>query len=72
MNAFGTRIGGIALCDAETYTAALLAESSLAGVQKVIGSGMNPGHARGCMRFPSDKFSRRYQQSRRVSSRPQT
>jgi phosphotransferase system enzyme I (PtsP) len=32
----------IALCDAEAYTAALLAESSLAGVRKVIGSGMNP------------------------------
>jgi phosphotransferase system, enzyme I, PtsP len=37
------RIGAVALCDAEAYTAALLAESSLAGVQKVIGSGMNPG-----------------------------
>jgi phosphotransferase system enzyme I (PtsP) len=36
------RIGAIALCDAEAYTAALLAESSLAGVQKVIGSGTNP------------------------------
>jgi phosphotransferase system, enzyme I, PtsP len=41
------RIGAIALRDAETYTAALPAESSLAGVQKVIGSGLNPSHARG-------------------------
>lgn len=37
------RIGAITLCEAEAYTAALLAESSLAGAQKVIGSGMNPG-----------------------------
>jgi phosphotransferase system enzyme I (PtsP) len=41
------RIGTIALRDAEAYTVALLAESSLAGVQKVIGSGMNPSRARG-------------------------
>jgi phosphotransferase system enzyme I (PtsP) len=37
------RIGAITLRDAEAYAAALLAESSFAGVQKVIDSGMNPG-----------------------------
>jgi phosphotransferase system enzyme I (PtsP) len=37
------RVGAIALHDAEAYAAALLAESSLAGVQKVIRSDMNPG-----------------------------
>jgi hypothetical protein len=36
------RVGAIVLRDAEAYTAALLAESGLAGVQKIIGSGMNP------------------------------
>ena len=41
------RICAITLRDAETYTAALPAESSLAGVQKVIGSGLNPSQAHG-------------------------
>jgi phosphotransferase system, enzyme I, PtsP len=41
------RISAVTLHDVEAYAARLLAESSLAGVQKVIASDMNPSHARG-------------------------